>query len=335
MNTPSIDRDRAVKLYARLVALYPAAHREKFGPQMQHTFADLYRNATARERRVGVGFWLAVLWDEGRSIVRERAAEPQGDVLFYSLVLVWGLLAMVLPVIPASSDWHNLVLPTAALAVLFLTIPGRSGVVRRLVTAVAVLTAVEFMTSVAQSMREPNDLLAPVLLVACLVFTLKIMSGANARIVGKKDTVWDREELAFGALAGLAGVVGLAPGLVNTGDDNPAFGFFFYLVVPFVCAAVGFRVGRRYLSVRSGIYAALGSLLIAATIWLLALPILYEGAVLTVYRGHVAPALFPLFWQQPLSLVFFWTALNAGIGAFFGVEILSKDKTIPQSPASS
>ena len=335
MRAPLTDRERATKLYARLVALYPATHREKFGPQMRRTFEDIYRHATSGERRAGFGFWLAVLWDEGRSILRERAAEPQGDVIFYALVLVWGLGLLVVPVIPAVSDWHNLVLPTAVLTALFLAIPGRSGLGRRFMTVGAAVAALEFMTGVAQSMREPNDLLAPILLVACMAFTIKIMSGANAWIVGKTDSVWGREQLAFGGLAGLAGVVGLVPGMVSTSDDNPAFGLFFFFIVPFLCAFAGFRVGRQSLAFRSGVYAAFGSMLIAATFWFLSLPVLYEGALLTVYRGHVAPALFPLFWQHPLSITLFWTAVISAVGAFFGVESVRKDETATQSPTQS
>src|SRR5215467_6026635 len=123
MRVPSTDHDRAVRLYARLVALYPRDHREKFGSQMRRTFEDIYRHATVGERRVGVGFWLAVLWDEGRSILRERAAEPQGDITFYSLILVWSVGLLFVPVIPGVRDWHNLVLPTVFLGALFLTIP--------------------------------------------------------------------------------------------------------------------------------------------------------------------------------------------------------------------
>lgn len=334
MTKPATDRDRAVRRYARLVALYPVAHRDKFGPQMQRTFEDVYRHATDGERRVGAGFWLAVLWDEGRSIARERAAEPQGDIVFFSLVLIWTIAALVVPLVPTVSDWRNLVFPTTALGVVFLVVPGRSGVARRLMTVGVALAVTEFMTAIARSMNKENDLLAPVLLVACMAFVIKTLAGLNARIIRISDTVWRRDELTYGVLAGVAGVVGLAPGMVIISDSpSPAFGFFFLLIVPFLCAVAGFKSSLRKLSVRWGIYAALGSLLIAATIWIVALPLLYEGALLTVFRDHPAPALLPLYWQRPLSGILFWSAMNGMFGAFVGVESTRTTGPEPRSPS--
>lgn len=333
MSARATDHDRAVRFYARLVALYPQAHRDQFGTQMQRTFEDSYRHTTQGERRVGTGFWLALLWDEGRSIVRERAVEPQGDVLFYALVLAWVCGLAIVPVIPAVSDWRNLVLPTTVLAAMLLAVPGTSGIARRVITIAGALAVVECMTAVAQSMKMPNDLLAPVLLVACMAFAIKTLAGLNASIAGIRDSIWSREELTYGALAGFAGVVAVAFGIVNTSDNSPAFPFFFYLVVPFVCAVAGFKSSRRNMSARSGTYAALGSMLIGATIWFLALPLLYEGALLTVYRDHLsqAPTLLPLYWQRPLSLILFWAALNGMVGAFFGTESYRKDDSVPES----
>jgi hypothetical protein len=329
------DHDRAVSLYSRLIALYPRAHREEFALHMQRTFEDFYRHATEGEHRAGAGFWLAVLWDEGRSIVRERAAEPQGDVLFYALVLMWTLAVLFVPLVPAASDWHNLLIPAGTLALFFVAVPGRPGIARRMLTVLVTLAVVEWTTAVAQSMREPNDLLAPMLLVACMAFSIKLAAGVNARIVGIKDAVWGPEELTYGLLAGLAGMMALAFGMVDTNDNNPASGLFFFFVVPLICAVAGFKNARRNLSVRAGTYAAFGTMLVAATIWLLALPLLYQGALLSVYRDHPTPALFPLFWQRPLSITLFWTAINGTVGAFFGVESLRKDLEAPQSPLES
>jgi hypothetical protein len=325
MTTPVTDHDRALRRYAKLVAQYPRAHRDRFAPQMQRTFEDLYRHATAGERRVGIGFWLAVLSDEGRSIMRERAAEPQGDVLFYAMVVIWLCAALIVPVIPAVSDWRNLVLPTVVLAGLFLTVPGCSGVARTFVTVVLALGIAEFMTAIAGSMKIPNDLLAPALLLICMAFVTKSLAGLNARVARVRDAVWDREEVAYGVLAGVAGVVGLAPGMVSTDDNNPALGLVFFLIVPFVCAVAGFKSSARHMSARWGIYAALGSLLIAATIWIVALPLLYEGAVVTVFRDRAAPALLPFYWQRPLSSILFWAAVNGITGAYLGMESTRKD----------
>jgi hypothetical protein len=337
MTAASTDRDKAVRFYARLVALYPKAHRVEYGPQMRRTFEDSYRHATEGERRVGIGFWLAVLWDEGRSIVRERAAEPHGDVLFYALVIVWGLGVLIVPAIPAVHDWRSLVLPTGILGVLFLAIPGRSGIARRFITVVVALAVVEWAASAAQSIKDQTQikdqthLLAPTLLLAGMAFSLKTLEGLNARIIGMKDSVWGREELTYGVLVGLVGLVGLGFIVVDTSDNNPAGPFLVLLAVPFVCAVAGFKSSRRSLSVRSGIYTALGSMLIGATIWFLALPLVVEGALLTFFRDHPVPAatLLPYLGLGP---ILFWVAIIGIVGAFFGIESTREDGTAPLSP---
>lgn len=336
MTVPATDRDHAVRFYARLVALYPRAHRDEFGPQMQRTFEDSYRHATAGERRVGLGFWLALLWDEGRSIVRERAAEPSGDLLFFSLVLIWALGVLVVPTLTAAGDWRNLVLPTVILAVLFLVIPGRSGIVRRFMTVAAALAVVECTAWTAHSIndqtqiKEQTHLFASALLVAGMSFSIKALEGLNARIIGIKDSVWRREELLYGVLVGLAGIVGLAMAVVNTSDGPSGAPFVIALVVPLICGVAGFKCSRRNMSVRLGIYAALGSTLIGAMIWILAEPLVVEGALLTFFRDHpVPPATLLPYWQP--GAIIFWAAINGIVGAFFGVESTRKDGTSRQS----
>jgi hypothetical protein len=336
MTAPSRDRDRALRFYARLVALYPRAHRDEFGPHMQRAFEDSYRHATEGERRVGVAFWLAVLWDEGRSIVREHAAEPQGDILFFVLVALWGIWVLIGPAIPILSDWHNLVVPTGVLAVLFLAIPGRSGSVRRVATAVVALVAVECAALGAQSIKDPTQikdqvhLVAPTLLLVGMAFSIKTLQGMNARIIGIKDNVWGREEVLYGVVAGLAGMVAAAMAVVNTSDGASAAPFIVGIVVPFVCGVSGFVASRRDHSMRSGIYAALGSMLIGATMWILALPLVIDGALLTFFRDHPVPAatLLPYFGLGPLL---FWVANIGVVGAFFGMESTRKDEAARQS----
>lgn len=336
MTVPATDHDKAVRFYARLVALYPKAHRDEFGPQMRQTFEDSYRHATEGERRVGIAFWLAVLWDEGRSIVRDRASEPHGEVLFYALVMILGLAILIVPSIPAVRDWRSLVLPTEILGVLFLASPGRSGTARRFITIAVALAMVEYAASAAQSIndqpqiKDQTHLLAPTLMLVGMVFSIKTLQGLNARIIGMKDSVWGREELIYGVLVGLAGVVALAMAVVNTNDGLSAAPLILGLVVPFVCAVAGFKSSRRNLSLRSGIYAALGSMLIGATIWLLALPLVVEGALLTFFRDHPVPAatLLPYFGLGP---ILFWAAINGIVGAFFGVESTKEYGTARQS----
>jgi hypothetical protein len=87
------------------------AHRDAFGPQMQRTFEDCYWHAT-QTGRAGIGFWLALLWDEGLSIVREHAAAPQDqkrlDNLLFGLVVIWTFGVLFMPTAPALKDWRNL-----------------------------------------------------------------------------------------------------------------------------------------------------------------------------------------------------------------------------------
>jgi hypothetical protein len=330
MTAPFTDRDRAVSFYARLVALYPKAHRDEFGPQMQRAFEDSYVNATEGERRVGIGFWLALVWDEGRSIVREHAAEPQGDVLFFALVLMWGIGVLIIPSIPAVSDWRNLVLPMGILAVLLLAVPGSSSFARRLGTVVVALAVVACVASAAQAIKDETHLLAPVLLLVGMAFSIKTMQGLNARIIGMKDSVWGREELLYGVLAGLVGTIGLAMAVVNSSDGPSGAPFLLGFVVPFICGVAGYKSSRRNLSLRFGMYAALGSMLIGATIWILAEPLLVEGAVLTFFRDHpVPPATLLPYWN--LGGILFWVAINAVVGAYFGIESTRVDGIARQS----
>lgn len=334
MSSPATDRDRAVRFYARLVALYPKTHRDQFGPQMQRAFEDCYRHATEGERRVGIGFWLAVLWDECRSIVRERASDPRGDVLFFALILTWVCAVLFAPTIPAVSDWRNLVLPTGILGALFLVVPGSSGIGRRVATLVVVLAVLESAAAAARSINDQTHLLAPALLLAVLAFSIKILGGLNARIIGMKDSVWSADEVLYGALVGLAGIVALGIGAVNTNDGPSAEPFILWFVVPLLCGVAGFKSSRRTLSARSGIYAALGSALIGATIWILAEPLVAEGALMTYFKDHPVPAatLLP-YWQSGLGTILFWAAINGVVGAFFGMESFRVDETVHRRQA--
>jgi hypothetical protein len=67
--------ERARRIYAQLLRLYPVAQRRAFGEQMLQTFADHYRDAVEQRRREWeVRFWLSVAGDESRSLVREHLA---------------------------------------------------------------------------------------------------------------------------------------------------------------------------------------------------------------------------------------------------------------------
>ncbi|MGO8950714.1 MAG: hypothetical protein ACLQUY_24285 [Ktedonobacterales bacterium] len=67
-------RARAERIYRWVLHLYPAAHRRAFGEPMLHTFGDYYGDAVQRGRKSPARFWLGVVGDESRSLVREHVA---------------------------------------------------------------------------------------------------------------------------------------------------------------------------------------------------------------------------------------------------------------------
>lgn len=90
--SPTGDRDTrpraAERLYALLLLLYPPAHRRTYGPLMLQTFRDSYRDALATEGHLGLGFWLAVASDEGKSLAREHGTALRAGALHMKR---WGL----------------------------------------------------------------------------------------------------------------------------------------------------------------------------------------------------------------------------------------------------
>jgi hypothetical protein len=67
-------RERAERVYAWFLRLYPEAHRRAFGQQMLQTFQDHYRDAIETGSESELLFWLGVAGDEGKSLVREQVA---------------------------------------------------------------------------------------------------------------------------------------------------------------------------------------------------------------------------------------------------------------------
>jgi hypothetical protein len=85
------------------------------------------------------------------------------------------------------------VLPSGILAVLFLALPGRSRIARRLAMVAVGLAVVGCVAWAAQSIKDQTHLLAPALLLAGMVFSMKSLPGLNAKIIGMKDSVWGGE----------------------------------------------------------------------------------------------------------------------------------------------
>jgi len=65
---------RGVRLYQRLLILYPARHRREYGRWMVQLFRDQSRDCAERSGWLGlVGFGCRVLWDTAKMSVVEHA----------------------------------------------------------------------------------------------------------------------------------------------------------------------------------------------------------------------------------------------------------------------
>ena len=97
MNHPhySQQRERAARVYRWLLRLYPAAHQRAFGEQMRQTFSDHYRDGVEEGGEPETRFWLGVVADEGKSLLREHiAALREGKSVMKTLKPA---LLMILP----------------------------------------------------------------------------------------------------------------------------------------------------------------------------------------------------------------------------------------------
>jgi hypothetical protein len=81
-------RERAERIYARLLRLYPRAHRQAFGEPMLQAFRDHYCDAIETGREQTTRFWLSVIGDEGKSLLREYLAALAERIEFMKMLLV-------------------------------------------------------------------------------------------------------------------------------------------------------------------------------------------------------------------------------------------------------
>lgn len=63
---------QAERLYVFLLCLYPRVHRQEYGPLMLQAFKDHYRETREAQGRVGITFWLDMIADETKSVLREQ-----------------------------------------------------------------------------------------------------------------------------------------------------------------------------------------------------------------------------------------------------------------------
>jgi hypothetical protein len=86
----------AARVYALVLRLYPRAHRQAFGEPMLQAFRDHYRDAVEWEGQQASRFWLGVLGDAGKSLVRERiAALAEGRTRMKKALAIGLLIAIV------------------------------------------------------------------------------------------------------------------------------------------------------------------------------------------------------------------------------------------------
>src|SRR5437762_2982103 len=71
---------KALRYYAVLLKLYPAAFQRTFGAQMRQTFLDHYEDIQTALGRAGIRFWLGVVGDGVFSIVQEHSSTLKGGL---------------------------------------------------------------------------------------------------------------------------------------------------------------------------------------------------------------------------------------------------------------
>jgi hypothetical protein len=104
----------AERLYALLLCLYPRAHRQQYGPLMLQTFKDHYQETREAQGRIGMAFWLGVLADETKSVLREQLSSIQGEIMMQRVWnkpgVLFGLLLGILAM--GTIVWTNVLFPT-------------------------------------------------------------------------------------------------------------------------------------------------------------------------------------------------------------------------------
>ena len=87
-------RARAERVYTRFLRLYPRAHRQAFGEPMLQAFRDHYGDAIETEGEYTARFWLRVVGDEGKSLLREHLAAFAERLSLMKMLLIAPTLAL-------------------------------------------------------------------------------------------------------------------------------------------------------------------------------------------------------------------------------------------------
>lgn len=87
---------RSVKLYRRLLFLYPAGHRQTYGPAMVQLFRDQCRDAAAPGNSLGLfKVWVRVLFDLAMTSLQERISTIKGNRFMFKATWVTDRTAFV------------------------------------------------------------------------------------------------------------------------------------------------------------------------------------------------------------------------------------------------
>lgn len=104
---------KAERLYVLLLNLYPRTHRQEYGSLMLQAFKDHYHETREVQGRVGITFWLDVVADETKSVLREQLSSIQGGITMQRVWkqqgVLFGLLLGVLAIL--TIVWTNVLFP--------------------------------------------------------------------------------------------------------------------------------------------------------------------------------------------------------------------------------
>lgn len=81
-------RARAERVYTRFLRLYPRAYQQAFGEPMLQAFRDHYGDAIETEGEQTARFWLRVVADESKSLLREHMAAFAERIWFMKMLLI-------------------------------------------------------------------------------------------------------------------------------------------------------------------------------------------------------------------------------------------------------
>src|SRR5262245_32991733 len=90
--------DKAIRVYSRLLMLYPQSFREAFGAQMVQTFKDHCNDVLGTKGHLGVGFWVGVISDESKNIMEEQITLLKSHPIATTFLLVIAALFAVIAI---------------------------------------------------------------------------------------------------------------------------------------------------------------------------------------------------------------------------------------------